>query len=87
MSFIKRNPFKVTVTKSNGELHVKVDPKPVAAKDEYLPVVTKTMQDVLLREYGYGPGALSTLRKNMKESIDLLYKQGLIKPADEKMED
>lgn len=87
MAFIKRNPFKVTVTKSNGELHVKVDPKPVAAKDEYLPVVTKTMQDVLLREYGYGPGALSTLRKNMKESIDLLYKQGLIKTADEKMED
>ncbi|WCS68455.1 hypothetical protein Goe16_00370 [Bacillus phage vB_BsuM-Goe16] len=87
MAFIKRNPFKVTVTKSNGELHVKVDPKPVAAKDEYLSVVTKTMQDVLLKEYGYGPGALSTLRKSMKESIDLLYKQGLIKPADEEMGD
>lgn len=86
MALIKRNPFKVTVTKNDGEFHVKVDPKPVASRDEYLAVVTKTVQDVLLQEYGYGPGALSTLKRNMKETIDLLYKQGLIKPADEKMD-
>lgn len=87
MSFIKRNPFKVTVTKRDGELHVKVDPKPIASKKEYLAVVTKTVQDVLLRDYEVGPGAASTLKKEMKETISLLWKQGLIKPADEKMDD
>lgn len=76
-------PYRVSVTGKDNSVNVKIDPQPIATKEEYALVVTGRFQKVLLN-----PGIRNTLlgrSKLRKELLDVLrdfHAQGLIKPKE-----
>jgi len=78
-------PYKVTVKGKGSDIHVTVEPQPIAAKEEYLPVITKRIQGIIL-EAGNRPNSIlarARLKCELMEALTDFHEQGMIKPKEE----
>lgn len=77
-------PYKVTVTKNGKEVAVKVNPPPVATKDEFIKVVSARIEGLIVQSSSRSNSWSNRgkLRRELTEALRDFHNQGLIKPKE-----
>lgn len=76
-------PYKVVVTGNKDNINVTIDPQPTATSEDFLPVVSKRFQAIILEHsQAYTMYSKSNLRKAIIEALTDFHKQGMIKPKE-----
>jgi hypothetical protein len=92
--FWKTMPYTVTVTKKRGtegeDVHITVNPQPICTKDEFIPVVQKSIERTLFENFAGKPNDARTralMRKEIEDKLSNYHSQQMIRPFDPKIDE
>jgi hypothetical protein len=80
-------PYRVTVKKKGDDIHVTVDPQPIATKEAYLPVIVKRFQGIIMKPRENTIFSRASLKHEIIEALKDFHSQGMIVPKTEKEKD